>query len=155
MSFAADYPDNYANLPNDEREQRALISSDQCILDETEFYVRGLIQIPIIDSETQFLWGVWAVMFSEDFAAVTDTWETEGREHITGPYKGRLANALKQYSPTTANLKVTIEIQPVGQRPLFFIDEPGHPLAKAQHDGMSFDAAQRLAAAVLHGESTY
>ncbi len=153
LSFAADFPDNYANLSAEDREERALISSDQCILDESEFYVRGLLKIPLIDSDSPFLWGVWASLLAEDFAEIADTWETEGREYSTGPYKGRLANQLRQYSPTTANLKLTVKIQPVGERPLFFVDEVDHPLAIAQRDGMTLENAHRLAGAVLHGET--
>jgi|GEM_PF-4188272 len=32
LSFAADYFDNYANMSVDEREQRAIAGSDQCVI---------------------------------------------------------------------------------------------------------------------------
>jgi len=34
LSFAADFPDIYANMSESDRGTRALISSDQCIIDE-------------------------------------------------------------------------------------------------------------------------
>lgn len=150
FSFAADFPDNYANLNADEREARALIGSDQCILDEKECYIRGLVELPIHGENDPFLWGVWAAMWPEDFDEVAETWETEGRENTTGPFKGRLGNRLQPYTPTTADLKLTIHIRPVGQRPAFIIDEPEHPLAIAQRNGMTLTEARELASAVLH-----
>jgi hypothetical protein len=46
FSFAADLPDSCANLPNDERESRAVIGTDQCIIDEQQFFLRGCLEIP-------------------------------------------------------------------------------------------------------------
>jgi Uncharacterized protein conserved in bacteria (DUF2199) len=40
LSFATDYPDNYANLTSDQRDVRTIIGSDQCIIDQKEFYIR-------------------------------------------------------------------------------------------------------------------
>jgi hypothetical protein len=80
FSFAADYPDNYANMPVEEREHRALIGTDQCMIDEKEFYIRGCLEIPIQNDDRVFLWGLWAAMGPEDFAEVSESWETQGRE---------------------------------------------------------------------------
>lgn len=151
LSFAADYPDNYANMSADERESRAVIGTDQCIIDQKEFYVRGCLEIPIQNDDRVFLWGLWASMWEKDFDELDDCWETEGRETRFGPYKGRLANALnKDYYPSAANLKLTIRLSAVGQRPLFFIDEPDHPLAIAQRDGMTMKQVEELVAGLLH-----
>src|SRR2546428_1587996 len=59
FSFAADFPDQYANLSKEERDSRATIGSDQCIVDSQWFYLRGMVEIPIIGSNQPFLWGVW------------------------------------------------------------------------------------------------
>lgn len=150
LSFAVDYPDNYANLKQDEQKNRALLGSDQCIIDESEFYIRGLIEIPVHGVAEPFLWGVWASIWPEDFDAIADTWEREGREKIIGPFKGRLANNLPEYAHSSANLKLRIEVRPVSVRPLFVIEEPEHPLAIAQRDGMTRKQAYALAEAILH-----
>jgi hypothetical protein len=47
FSFSADFPDAYVGLTDDERKTRAALSSEQCIIDREEFYVRGCIEIPI------------------------------------------------------------------------------------------------------------
>ena len=45
----------YANLDRNARELRAIASSDQCIIDQEEFYIRGCLEIPIIGTREVFL----------------------------------------------------------------------------------------------------
>ena len=122
LSFAADFPDPYANLNRDDRDNRALISSDQCIIDQEQFYLRGCLELPILNSSDIFLWGVWARVHEKDFDQIQEYWERVGRENVIGPFKGRLANSLSIY-PETLSMKLEIRIQPAGQRPLFFLEE--------------------------------
>jgi len=142
LSFGADYPDMYANMPDAEHSTRALITSDQCIIDDTWFFVRGCLEIPIIETEEVFLWGLWASIKEEVFDELSESWEQEGRESRQGPFKGRLANSLSVY-PDTLNLKLRLIVQPVGQRPLFVLEEE-HPLTMAQRSGMSRHEAAEL-----------
>ena len=46
--------------------------------------------------------------------------------------------------------KVTIRVQPVGQRQLFFTEEEDHPLAIAQCLGTSMDETQESVARLPH-----
>jgi hypothetical protein len=149
LSFAADFPDQYANMSSEDRDNRSIIGSDQCIINSEAFYVRGLLEIPILDSDDKFLWGLWASVKEEVFDELSDSWEEQGRESRRGPFKARLGNKLAVY-PDTFNLKMTIKVQPVGTRPLFFIDEENHPLAIAQRVGMSANETQELVSRLLH-----
>ncbi len=54
MSFAADFPDMYAHMNRDERDSRAVIGSDQCIIDQQWFFIRGCLEIPIVGSDEPF-----------------------------------------------------------------------------------------------------
>jgi hypothetical protein len=92
-SFAADFPDMFAGLSDSE--SRALIGSDQCIVDEQWFFIRGCLEIPTVDSDDVFLWGLWASVKEEVFNEISAAWEEEGGE-------GRLANLLSVY-PETLN----------------------------------------------------
>jgi len=150
LSFAADFPDNYARLSAGDRDLRALISSDQCIIDEKEYYIRGCLEIPLHDGDGVFLWGLWVNLWQEDFDLISDTWEMDGRENGIGPFKGRLANSVREYPFETANLKLTVQLEPRGTRPLFFIDEPDHPFALMQQNGISLDEAHELASRIMH-----
>jgi hypothetical protein len=148
LSFAADFPDAYANMNEEERPNRAVCSSDQCIIDDEMFFVRGLIEIPVHDQDVPFLWGVWARLFREDFIEVQESWEEKGRELKRGPFKGRLANDLSLY-PGSVNLKLSLLVQPVGSRPLFILEE-SHLLTSEQQRGISLKDAERMASDLLH-----
>ena len=149
LSFAADFPDMYANLSRDERDARTVIGTDQCIIDQQWFFLRGCLEIPIIGRAEPFLWGVWASVREEAFDEIANCWETQGRENTHGPFKGRLANSLSIY-PLTDNLKLKIVLQPVATRPLFFVEESDHPLAKEQQEGITYSQAMEKAALLLH-----
>jgi hypothetical protein len=96
-----------------------------------------------------FLWGLWASIRQEVFDEISECWSQEGRERTHGPFKGRLANSLSVY-PETLNLKVEIRMQPVGTRPLFFVEEAEHQLAIEQRLGITQTRAMDLASFLLH-----
>jgi hypothetical protein len=83
----------YAGLSEPDRDARAIISSDQCIVDERFFFIRGCLGIPIHDNSEVFLWGLWAIVKEEVFDEIEDSWEEPGRETGRGPFKARLANS--------------------------------------------------------------
>src|SRR6266849_3540772 len=149
LSFAADFPDTYANMSESDRGTRGLISSDQCVVDEALFFIRGCLEIPLLDSSEVFIWGLWALIKEEVFNEISESWEEEKRETRRGPFKARLANSLSVY-PETLNLKLQIVIQPVGTRPLLVLQEEQHPLATAQQHGISRLDAMELSATLLH-----
>lgn len=109
LSFAADSPDRYANLKSEDRDLRGVIDTDQCIVDEKWFFVRGCLEIPILGDSEPFLWGLWALVRQEVFDEISDCWSQEGREKNHGPFKARLANSMSVY-PETLNLKVEIRV---------------------------------------------
>ena len=149
MSFAADYPDMYANMTGAERTARATIGSDQCIVDRKWYFLRGCLEIPIIGSDEVFLWGLWASIKEDVFDEISRSWEEEGRERRHGPFKGRLANSPSVY-PDSLNAKLQIVMQPVGTRPLFVLEETERPIKLAQASGISRCEAFELAATLLH-----
>ena len=149
LSFAADFPDMYANMTGDERDTRATIGSDQCIIDGKWFFIRGCLEIPIVGRDEPFLWGLWASIREEVFDEISDCWEREGRENLHGPFKGRLGNSLKIY-PETLNLRLEVQLQPVGKRPLFIVEDCEHPLAIEQKSGITSATAIELASLLLH-----
>jgi len=100
MSVAAEFPDQYAHMAREVRDTRAVISSDQCIIDQQWFFIRGCLEIPIVGSDEPFLCGLWVSVREEVFDRIEDCWELQGREQCRGPFKGRLANSLAEYPET-------------------------------------------------------
>jgi hypothetical protein len=150
-SFAAGFPDMYANMRREGRDARSIIGSDQCVVDQKWFFIRGCLEIPVLNSTEPFLWGLWASVVERVYDEISESWEEIGREKTRGPFKGRLANSLSIYAETL-NLRVSIIIQPVGTRPLFVVDESEHPLAMEQRGGISEGRVQELASLLLHQE---
>ena len=150
-SFAADFPDMYANMKREERDARTIIGTHQCVIDQQWFFIRGCLELPVLGSTEPFLWGLWASVREEVFDEISESWEEAGREKIRGPFKGRLANSLSVY-PETLNLKVKVLIQPVGTRPLFGVEELEHAIAIEQQAGISEERAREIASLLLHQE---
>jgi hypothetical protein len=143
FSFGCTYPDAYVGLSAAEK-GNAKIGDSQCFIPPNLYFLRCILEIPIRDHDEPFLWGVWVVMHEHDFNEFDDHWNTEGKENMIGPYKVRIANNLKVYSPTTSNLKARIIVQPVGERPLIIVDESEHPIATQQKFGIDKNLAAHL-----------
>jgi hypothetical protein len=127
-----------------------LLSSDQCVIKAQHFFVRGLIEIPVADSDDVFSWGVWVSLSRESFSRSADLWDTPGRESEE-PYFGWLSTELPIYSPSTINLKTHVHTRPVGQRPFIELEPTDHPLAVEQRNGITRERVRDIAEAVLHG----
>jgi hypothetical protein len=82
MSFAADFPDMYANMKREERDTRALIGTDQCVIDQRWFFIRGCLEVPILGSDEPFVWGLWASIMENVYDEMSDCWTLEGREKL-------------------------------------------------------------------------
>ncbi|UUY52420.1 DUF2199 domain-containing protein (plasmid) [Streptomyces yangpuensis] len=126
-----------------------LLSSDQCVIQAQHYFVKGLIEIPVIGSDEVFSWGAWVSLSRENFSRAADVWDTPGRESEK-PYFGWLTTDLPVYSPTTLNLKTNVHTRPIGQRPFIELEPTDHPLAVEQRTGITQDRVREIAAAVLH-----
>jgi hypothetical protein len=146
-----DCPDMYANLDRNESDFRAIIGSDQCVIDDECFFIRGILEIPIVGNNEPFLWCVWVSIDQDTFNEFSSILELKDkdkeREH--SPFRGRLANALPLYSDTL-NLRVLLFNQPLGMRPLIIVEEAHHVLAKQQKAGIAQGEAIEYATFLMH-----
>ena len=118
------------------------------MIDESEFFVRGCLEIPVIDGPRPFVWGVWTSLSKPNFKRMGELWETPGREKEP-PYFGWLCTSLPLY-PETVHLKTNVHIRPVGQRPFVELEPTEHPLAVEQRTGITMDRVREIAEALLH-----
>lgn len=126
-----------------------LLSSDQCVIRAQHYFVKGLIEIPVIGSDEVFSRAVRVSLSRENFSRAVSLWNTTGRE-AERPYFGRLSTGLAAYSPTTLHLKTHVHTRPVGERPFVALEPTEHPLAVEQRTGMTRDRVREIAASVLH-----
>ncbi len=127
------------------------LGSDQCVIKNKHFFIRGLIRLPVLDADQDFEWGVWVSLSRDNFERASGLWETEGRE-AEPPYFGWLSSELRPYEPSTLNLKTNVHTQPVGLRPLVELEPTDHPLAVEQREGITLARVQEFAEILLHGE---
>lgn len=148
MSYAASAPEYWTDELADE--DNSGLSADLCVIKGEWFFVRGLIEIPVTDSDEPFSWGVWVSLSKKSYDRMAELWDTPGREHEP-PYFGWLSTQLPVYSPTTLNLKAHLHTRPIGERPFIEIEPTDHPLAVEQRSGITRARVEQIADILLHG----
>lgn len=135
MDLAYQRPADVFKVPPDERSERIRINEDLCIIDNTEFYIRGVLALPVPELNDSFRWGVWAQIDQESFDYYCSHWNVSSAEGLQ-PLSGRLSGGIGAY-PGSDQLQISIHLQPNNQRPLFVVEEREHPLAQAQQQSIT------------------
>ena len=76
VHWATEAPAYYEAIPEAERESRARLSEDFCFVGGEYFFIRGLIEIPIIGRSEKFSWGVWASLSAASMDTVLSIWDS-------------------------------------------------------------------------------
>ena len=150
FTWGSEAPAPYYGIPEGERDGRVAISSDQCIIDEEQFFILGRIEIPVLDSENSFYWLAWVSLTEENFERASALWDTPGRESEPA-YGGELKSGLPCYSEPTVNLAAKVHTRPIGERPLIELESNDHPLAVEQRNGITVARVQEIAEQCMHG----
>jgi hypothetical protein len=150
LCFGAEKPDFYYSVPPEERAARVELSRDWCVVDETHFFIRGRIEIPIIDYHESLVWNVWTSLSEESFRGTMDAWNDPKRV-LKGPYFGWLQTIVPSYE-NTLNIKTWVHAQPVGHIPQVEVFEEGHALTLDQQVGITLAQAKQIVEALLHDD---
>lgn len=148
-SFGWDYPLRYCEVPEDERERRCSLGSDDCVIDEKWFFVRGCLEVPVKGHNETFSWGVWVSLGEESFKEWIRVFDVPERSHV-GPFFGWLSSHIWIY-PDTINLKTRVHLRDDGIRPYIELQPTDHPLAIEQREGISVDRATEIYSLMTHG----
>lgn len=125
------------------------LGSDTCVIDDEQFFVLGLIRVPVAGLDEPFEFGVWVSVSEEDLVRMAEVWETPGRESLP-PVPGTLAISIPVFEESTSGLNVLVHTQPVGSRPHVELVEGNHALAVEQREGISHDAFVLWVSQLLH-----
>jgi hypothetical protein len=148
LSWGPDAPKAWAELTPDEREKHGELGTDQCVIDDQRFFIRGRIEIPVVDTQQIFVWLVWAEVNPRDLTSMSSLWTTEGREKKAPVYDARIANELPIYENPILDVSVKIHTRPVGERPFFEVTGD-HPVRNEQRNGISSHYVQQIATTLL------
>ncbi len=136
-------------VPNAEAlSSRHFLSEDFCIRDGSDFFVRCVLDIPLIGTDgASFGYGVWSTLSEKNFRLYTESFDS-GNQGDLGPWFGWFSNRLKGY-PDTLNLKCQVRPRSNRRRPLIELEATDHPLVAEQREGIGVD--RLLAIYALHG----
>jgi hypothetical protein len=138
--ISTDSPWQYLRIPENERGQRVFLNSDLCVIDEKDFFIRSVIEIPLIDAPRSFAYGVWVSLKKENFLSYVHYPDADD----IGPFFGWLCTRLSVYSQDTLNLKSMVHFQGNGLRPYIELEEINHPLCVEQKRGIDFKRAWEI-----------
>lgn len=118
----------------------SLLTSDLCIIEGREFFVHGVIEIPVHDYEHEFGWGVWVSHKKENFETYRDNFDTAN----IGPFFGWLSTEIDYYAEPTGELKTMAHYRGDGLRPRIVLEDSEHLLSRQQRAGISLSEAWKI-----------
>ncbi|MFB5251367.1 DUF2199 domain-containing protein [Bacillus mycoides] len=142
LCYGSEAPYYYYEVEPHEREGRFHLTSDLCVMDDEHYFIRGCLELPIIDYHESFIWTVWVSLSKESYDKVLEKWDERGREN-SDPYFGWLSVEIPVYSETL-NLKTNIHIREVGMAPFIELEPTDHPLALEQRNGITLERVKEI-----------
>lgn len=140
--FAYDTPNYYReDRPNSE------LTSDFYTVDDEFFFIRTILDVPILEYDEPFSWGVWVSLSRDNFLRYRDIYDEPIQE---GEYFGWFNNRLPYY-PDTINIKTSVHLRSGGIRPWIEPEPTDHPLSRDYHNGISWEKAIEIAQIAMHG----
>lgn len=130
-TFGWRYPIQYLDVPESERQSRCVSTSDTCVIDKKFFFVRGCIEIPVVDEEEPFAWGTWASLSEKHFLHFQELFGVPKRSHF-GPFVGWLSSYIWLY-PDTINLKTHVHLRDDGIGPYIELEPADHRKGPVNH----------------------
>jgi hypothetical protein len=129
------------------RDDKVYLTEDLCVIDDKWFFVKGSIEIPVIDHQSPFVWGVWVCLSQAHFKQYQALADVRQSEQY-GPYPGLLSTDIQMY-PNTENLNVRLHIRH-GKRPSIEVEPNGHPLAVDQGRGITMARVTEIYTCLVH-----
>lgn len=145
MSFGADAPAYYYAASEEERRTRFELTRDLCMMDDTYFFIRGCLELPVLDADEPFIWGVWVSLSEEDCVTFAQNWDNQ---HQLPAMYGLLSTDLPIYDDTL-QLKAVVYFREQGTRPRIVLERTNHPLVKEMHDGITLARVEQIASELL------
>lgn len=148
LSWALEAPDEWFGLSPAQRRAMGVLSSDQCIIGSDRFFVRGSLEIPVVEGAGPFVWNVWVSLSETNFGRASQGWDDPLRAEEP-PYFGWLCNDLVGY-PQTLGLKTNVHTRAVGICPFIELEPTDHPLAVEQREGITMARVIEIAEIAMH-----
>jgi hypothetical protein len=137
-------PDVLFALPVAERDARAVVSSDLCILDDERYFIRCVMTVPVLDCDQTIEYGPWVEVDASDFARYAVHFNGGGHPGWVAA-EGFLANAFPANGHTTLGLNCMVRVASnKSQRPSVEILDHTHALQAEQVNGVPLPRALEI-----------
>src|SRR4051812_9652629 len=146
LDFAVALPE--LGIPADERSERVWTDGDFCVVDGKELFVRGCLEIPVLDAPGPLVYGVWTSLSEKSFRRAQELANTSVAPDEPAWF-GWFANSLSGY-PDTLLLKSLVHPRSGGLRPTVELEPTDHPLAVEQRDGITAERLVDIVERLLH-----
>jgi hypothetical protein len=143
-AFEVPAPMHLMIIPEAERSARCVVDTDACVIDDAEFYVRALLELPIAGFDQSFVWMVWVTLSRASFETFVATFEDRRRSQV-GPFFAWFDSSLPFY-PETRGLKASLHLRDDFRRPLVELEPTDHPLSREQHEGLTVERVVEIVA---------
>lgn len=137
---SSDRPDHWWDVAEEEREGRIKLTADTCEIDGVDFFIRGVIEIPVHRHRDGFGFGVWISQKKENYEAYL----REGDSSEIGPFFGWLCTRIAFYNEDTMLLKTMAHFRKDGLRPAIVVEPSNHPLSVDQRHGIGLAKAWEI-----------
>jgi len=157
-SFSLPRPEHVFDVPEGERDVRVVANDDLCIiypangkpLEETTYWIRAILDIPIHDVAEPFRWGIWISQSKEAFDRYSETFDSD--QSFDGSF-GWLPVHMNYYRNADGSwpmLECHIDWGSAGKRPSVRLWECDNQLYLDQRDGISWGKAIEIASPLMH-----
>jgi hypothetical protein len=137
MDYGFDQPDEVFALSYLEKYYRVRSTPDLCTLDESRFFVRAVLPLPLPREGDRFCWGLWAEVSEQDHDAYIELMKSRTDGSILPRFDGRIANALPGYR-LTLGLEVEMQFGGASDRPSLWLPKRSrHRLTIEQRNGIT------------------
>jgi hypothetical protein len=147
-SYGFDAPWPWFTFPETERSARCTLTKEYCTVDEKDFFIQGCLEIPVLDRDDPFIWGVWVSLSRSNFERARNLAQDPKRAGEPA-YFGWLSSRIQLY-PDTLLLKTHVHTRQVGIRPYVELEPTDHPLAIEQRAGITKDRIREIAELTEH-----
>ena len=128
------------------------LTDDLCVWRDDDgnpsFFIRGVLPIPIVGSDDEFMYGVWCSLSEKSFDRIVELYD-DPRRVDEPPYFGWLSNSLPGYPPTL-NLAANVVTNELELRPVITLHGGDHPLIREQREGITLERVREIAEHNLH-----
>ena len=145
-SVGYDAPYYWTKSHDEDRSGASRLSKDLCKIEDRDYFIRCVLEMPIHGVDEPFLWGVWVTQSQKNFELYAETFD-DTPDNLTFGY---LANRLPGYAETLS-LQLKARWQAGGRsRPLVELRPCDHTLYTDWSKGISWERAIELDQMIRH-----